>query len=145
MSEDKLFSRFSKRVLHLENGCWLWIGAKAKKGYGVGYGKIKVGSTSINAHKFAFEAFRFSVPDGLEIDHLCRNRSCVNPFHLEAVTHQINCRRGKAFNPTHCPKGHEYTEENAYISKKGSKVCRICRNESGRRNYRLARLRHKKL
>src|SRR6202030_118623 len=67
------------------SGCWLWLGACNEFGYGK-FGKVK-------AHRFSYEREKGPIPDGLEIDHLCRNKSCVNPDHLEAVTHGENRRR----------------------------------------------------
>ncbi|MBY4212857.1 HNH endonuclease [Rhodococcus fascians] len=78
---------------------------------------------------------------GLQIDHLCRNRRCVNPDHLEAVTPQVNTLRSTAITAvhavkTHCPQGHQYSVENTYVSSRGGRHCRICRNEASRRHRR---------
>ena len=92
----------------------------------------------ILAHRFSYEHFRELIPEGLQIDHLCRVRHCVNPVHMEAVTQQENIRRGKAgqrtgelnLAKTHCPYGHPYDEENTYvILSTGNRQCRICRRE----------------
>jgi hypothetical protein len=71
-------------------GCWLWSGLLNRKGYGV----IKDKDKTVYVHRFTFERAKGAIPDGLEIDHLCRVRSCCNPDHLEAVTHLENIRRG---------------------------------------------------
>jgi hypothetical protein len=98
--------------------CWIWTGAK-KVGYGYlripryPGGKVRCG-IQVGAHKLMWEHVNGPVPEGLELDHLCRVRNCVNPDHLEAVTHAENVKRGEAglHNPikTHCSNGHVYEE-----------------------------------
>lgn len=86
--------RFSRRVI-IEpfTGCWLWTGALTKAGYGV-FGKGSRGEGILYAHRFSFALYCGEIPDGLEIDHLCHQRWCVNPYHLEAVTRRQNSLRG---------------------------------------------------
>ncbi len=122
------------------SGCWLWLGSISEKGYGsIGVpvdGKIKMRYT----HCVTYREFIGPVPDGLELDHLCRVRSCCNPHHCEPVTHQENCRRGLGGEPagalkrgrTHCPKGHEYTPENTYRCHGNGRFCRQCSIERSR-------------
>lgn len=118
------------------NGCWLWTGYVNLAGYGRFDGRL--------AHRFAYEDMIGPVPDGLDIDHLCRVRNCVNPAHLEPVTRAENLRRGikprrdrdpliarRNREKTHCPRGHEYTPENTYRlpSRPSARYCRACHRE----------------
>ena len=108
-------------------GCWEWLGAKAR-----GYGHFNAGDKRYtSAHRWAFETLRGTIPDGLQLDHLCRNRSCVNPDHLEPVTQEENIRRGYGISAanaekTHCPQGHPYNEANTYRPKRGGRQCKEC-------------------
>lgn len=103
--------------------CWLWEGAKSD-----GYGHMWVGSGYSVAHRVAYELLVGPIPVGLDLDHLCRVRACVNPEHLEPVTRRENLQRGYGHNlrVTHCPRGHEYTAENTRVSKLGQRHCREC-------------------
>lgn len=115
------------------SGCWIWLGAE-----NLGYGRVYFGKRSKRrskmAHRMSYELVRGQIPDGLVIDHLCRNTYCVNPDHLEAVTDAINIRRGLTGinnrSKTHCPKGHPYDEQNTgRVFAKGvwNRFCRACR------------------
>jgi hypothetical protein len=93
----------------------------------------------IQAHRYAYEERHGAIPPGMTLDHLCRNPSCVNPDHLEAVTHRTNVLRGNAppaicARRTHCPQGHPYTEANTAYLKSGARRCRECHrlNEQAR-------------
>ena len=115
-------------------GCWLWQGAITN----YGYGQVNVKGKHIGAHRMAYEWSRGAVPQGLELDHLCRTRACVRPGHLEAVTHRENCLRGTAGDQervkTHCPKGHAYDMVNTRYEAQGRKRrCRQCKRERERR------------
>lgn len=111
--------------------CWLWLAARKSSGYG----DFKVGRVSTCAHRFAYELLVDSVPTDKELDHLCRTRACVSPFHLEAVSHRENVLRGTSPIATlamasHCIHGHEFNFENTYIqSSTGARQCRACHRE----------------
>src|SRR5690554_6462185 len=92
--------------------CWLWIGKINNRGYGLFYLDRRMQA----AHRAAYQLLVGPIPDGLDLDHTCRVRRCVNPDHLEPVTHRENLLRGASFAAvnaakTHCPHGHEYTPE----------------------------------
>ena len=130
--DERLPPRFWKRVaLEGDYECWMWIGARRA----AGYGQFWDGRTMAGAHRVAFANLRGPIPAGLELDHLCRNRWCVNPDHLEPVTHQENMYRSDAgehlaaanLAKTHCPQGHAYDERNTYVMPStGSRFCREC-------------------
>ena len=109
------------------SGCWLWTGRLDPKGYGT----VHVFGKSQRAHRVVYELFVGPIPDGLELDHLCRVRHCVNPDHLEPVDHKTNVLRGdgwgaKNARKTHCVNGHEFTDENTRLRIDGSRDCRAC-------------------
>lgn len=108
-------------------GCWLWQGYVDKKGYGrFGAGKP---SGEQMAYRFGWIMAFGPVPPGLELDHTCKVRRCVNPAHLEAVPHLVNVRRGASAQRlrTHCPFGHPYDETNTHVRPStGWRECRAC-------------------
>lgn len=124
-------------------GCWLWTGATTtRKGDPDGYGVLRVENRNMLVHRLLYEAFRGPIPDGLECDHLCRVRRCVNPAHIEPVTHRINSLRGispqaKNAERTHCVHGHLLSDDNVYSSpsQPGSRYCRTCYREYQRQRY----------
>lgn len=125
---DRLFARVEKT-----DSCWIWKGAITSHGYGI----LEINGRRFSAHRISFLLAGKVIPEGKQIDHLCRVRRCVNPDHMEAVTSRENTLRGLPFRQrkTHCANGHEYTRETSYYLKKkpGSRMCRICiklRNQS---------------
>jgi hypothetical protein len=123
-------ARFWAKVERMDD-CWLWVGRRSN-----GYGYFDVGRKSVRAHRFAYELERGPIPDGLELDHLCEVKNCVNPAHLEAVAHAENVARIKRLRKTHCPHGHPYEGSNLYIRPDGHQACRRCRNEASKRHRR---------
>lgn len=124
------FEKFIERVPF--SSCWFWIGALKDE---QGYGSFQLGKRrSVRAHVFAFTQARGPVPVGLELDHLCRVRCCVNPDHLEPVTHRENVLRGEGLaaqhaRRTHCKRGHT-------LETLGNRrFCRECGRRSNRRSY----------
>lgn len=122
-------------------GCVLYLGTLSSKGYGV----LFVQGKRRRAHTVAYELARGPIPPGLEPDHKCRVRSCINDLHLEPVTHKVNLLRGDTVaarnkSRTHCPQEHPYTEENTYVRKNGRRDCRTCKalSDSRYRQHRRA-------
>jgi hypothetical protein len=112
--------------------CWEWALTIDANGYGV----IRVEGKTTGTHRASYEAFVGSIPDGLSLDHLCRNRSCCNPEHLEPVTPKENSRRGATAQKTECKQGHPFTLENTrFTAVNGSirRSCRECSRQATRR------------
>jgi hypothetical protein len=127
--------RIADSILEEDRGyttpCWVWQLAKHHKGYGFAWYQGK----HLLAHQFSYRVLRGEVPEGLQLDHLCRVRLCVNPDHLEPVTGKENMRRGSQAMATHCRNGHERTEENIYTDPRGRRDCHACRRDR-RRGFR---------
>jgi hypothetical protein len=121
--------------------CWLWTGSVYKHS---GYGFFNTNGRVHRVHRYSYILANGPIPDGCEIDHLCRVHNCVNPAHLEAVTHRINVLRGISpiaahANQTHCKRGHPLEGENVILRRSdGGRQCRACMRES-RPKHNLAR------
>lgn len=129
--------RFWAKVNKTES-CWLWTGALYSNGYGHFRVQLHSGLSPL-AHRWAYMQLVGLIPEGLELDHLCRVRNCVNPAHLEPVIHRENQRRGEGAcaihaRKTHCPQGHPYDETNTSVSG-GKRYCRTCKRT--RASWRL--------
>lgn len=107
-------------VVDSATGCWVWQRTLVK-----GYGQFMVDGVKKGAHVHFWERENGPVPEGLELDHLCRRPLCVRPSHCEAVTHAENQRR-RAAAVTHCPADHPYDEVNTLVRKSGARHCRAC-------------------
>jgi hypothetical protein len=137
----RTISEFWEKV-ERSDGCWIWTGYLHPSGYGQWWLPKPDGHRAY-AHRFAYEQIVGPIPDGLTLDHLCRNRACVNPVHLEPVTNRENILRGSGrsavnVRKTECPKGHPYTAENTYRNPTtGKRRCISCSYEAARRRRAL--------
>lgn len=138
--DRKVWRRFWSKV-RVGDKCWMWVGARNVRW---GYGQFRLNHRTRRAHQVAYELLVGPIPDGLELDHLCRNRACVRPDHLEPVTHAENIVRGNAGahnrEKTHCPRGHPYSGTNLYVKPSGGRRrCRTCEWAANRERLRQRR------
>ncbi len=129
--------RFAAQIVPDQaSGCWRWIGAHVR-----GRGKLRQNNRERLATHVAWNLHRGEIPEGMVLDHLCRNVACVNPDHLEPVTQSENLRRGdtgaRLRAVMHCPSGHAYDAANTYVDKRGKRYCRACSNLRRKRYPRL--------
>lgn len=122
--------RFWNKV-RIQGDCWIW--RTGKRAY------FWVDGGLVLAYRYAYEQMIGEIPPGLELDHLCRNPACVNPYHLDPVPRLVNLERGLHKGPnsdlTHCQNGHEFNEQNTYVYPSGRRRCRLC-NNTWARNYK---------
>ena len=143
MNNKPLIERFEDKYIPItESGCWIWIAALYSEINGKGYAHFWNKEHHISGHRFAYEHYRGPIPKGMHIDHLCRVRCCVNPWHLELVTCKENIRRGASSkesvhfikplasfqkNKKVCKKGHPYSGDNVYFRKdRYGRECKKC-------------------
>lgn len=124
--------RIENKIVRIpESGCWLWVGSTNKKGYGSLRRGGRGNSRLFAAHRYVYELLVGKIPDGLQLDHLCKVVCCVNPRHLEPVTLVENVRRSSVGkmnrDKTHCHNGHPLSGENLYLDASGRRICRACK------------------
>jgi len=129
-----LVQRFFEKVQVRHVGCWVWTATRIRKGYG----HFHTNGGMVTAHRMAYELLTGPIPEGKTLDHLCRNRICVRPDHLEPVDMRTNILRGNGLaaqnaRKVSCPVGHQLIGENLYRHKDGRRECLSCRRESLRR------------
>lgn len=125
--------RWHANAIHSKTGCWIWRGRPDKNGYG----HLKINGRGVKAHRYGYELLVGPIPDGMQLDHLCRNRLCVNPTHLEPVTSRENTLRGQTLAAsqaaqTHCIHGHPLFGENLRMCGR-KRVCRTCNSTNAKR------------
>lgn len=128
---NQLPEKIRARIVQSGDGCWEWKGAKSS-----GYGYVRWEGRAARVHRVAYECARGAIPDGLVLDHLCRNRACCNPDHLEPVTNETNLSRNAWSLKAYCPQGHEYSLENTGVTKgSGWRYCKACNRRKASRYY----------
>lgn len=134
VDEQRFWARVDKAG---PNGCWIWTGSRFSTGYGV----FHVNRKSTGAHRVAYSLAVGPIPEGAQLDHLCRVRHCVNPAHLDVVDARENLRRSRLTlatqnaSKTHCKWGHPFDAENTHLNSVGARVCRKCYRRRWRERY----------
>jgi len=132
--------RLVPKIDFTQGDCWIWIGARQSRGYG----SVHVRGRNQLAHRVVYEQLVGPIPPQRDVDHLCRNPSCVNPAHLEPVSHRENNLRGVGPIPenaakTHCIYGHAFDKQNTRIYADGKRRCGVCTRARARRRRRAIR------
>ena len=126
-----VMARLSPKIVEGDNGCWAWTGATTSRSKP--YGQCKYKGRNVLVHTLLYELLKKPIPEGHEIDHLCRNALCCNQAHLEPVTRRENIRRRLDYHKAFCKHGHAMTPENIYTNpsgrKKGARNCKVCRDK----------------
>lgn len=130
-SRQRRESHWLTAIMVTGGGCWQWTGARHE----LGYGRVRISGKVVPSHRHIYTLIRGPIPEGMQLDHLCRNPPCCNPWHLEPVAPEENVHRGAMAigfghpaNRMWCKRGHEFTEQNTYLNpKNGAKSCKICR------------------
>ncbi|NUP33639.1 MAG: HNH endonuclease [Streptomycetaceae bacterium] len=122
-----LLTQVLDRCVETDEGCWLYTGRLLPNGYGV----VSESRKTVYVHRLTFGYFKADIPDGLVIDHLCRNRACCNPEHLDAVTQRVNVHRGDSHvaqqaKKRKCIRGHDLSGDNVRVSRSGKRECKTC-------------------
>lgn len=127
---ERFLEKTKVSEIHFFEGtpCLEWTGFIQSNGYGQFKADGRRGAKKTSPHRFAYEYYIGPIPDGMEPDHRCKLKHCCNYLHLEAVTHRVNCKRRNE-DQTHCKNGHEFTEENTKIGKRGERRCRACNRD----------------
>jgi len=123
--EERFLAKVNKKgpiMPYMDTPCWVWQASKRRKGYGAfQHGKEQL------AHRVSYQLFIGLIPTGKQLDHLCKNTSCVNPYHLEPVTNQINCQRSERATKLQCIRGHVYSAlTTRYYNEQ--RICTLCEN-----------------
>lgn len=131
--EERFWRLVNKNGL---NSCWEWLGGTN----GANYGKFEYNGKNAYVHRITYQIIIGPIPKEMQLDHLCRNRICCNPHHLEPVTQKVNIQRGLngIAMKTHCPQGHEYAGDNL-IFRRGWRECRICKNQQNKKRAEMKR------
>jgi hypothetical protein len=137
--DENVLKRFLSKIKKDKNSfCWIWIGTISWKGYGTFCVMKNRKSFNTNAHRVSYMIYKGEIPEGMTVHHICHNKKCVNPNHLELKTNYENRLEGNCWSAvnarkTHCKNGHEFNKENIYYHlRNGSlrRYCRLCRIEA---------------